>query len=150
MEQQVMACPLTRGEKILVGLDGSACSDKALDQAISMAKICNSSLFAISVVDMYPETLAIAPGVEEKMSKKAREIVEKAEAKAAKENISCETIVRTGAQPHELIVKEAKARGIDLIVLGITGKTGLKRLMIGSVAQRVVIHAPCAVLLTPA
>jgi nucleotide-binding universal stress UspA family protein len=152
MEKQaaVCACPLTKGERILVGVDGSECSEKALDQAISLGKMCNSALFAISVVDLYPETLAVAPELEEKMSSEAREILQRAKDKVAKENMACQTIVHIGAQPHKFIVQEAKEKDIDLIVLGIHGRTGLKKLLIGSVAERVIGHAPCAVMVTPA
>ena len=54
-----------------------------------------------------------------------------------------------GGQPHEFIIKEAKEKDIDLIIIGTHGKTGLKRLLIGSVAQKVVGYAPCPVLVVP-
>ena len=78
------------------------------------------------------------------------EILQRAKDKAAKENIPCQTVVHVGAQPHEFIIQEAKEKDIDLIVLGIHGRTGLKKLLIGSVAERVVGHTPCAVMVTPA
>ncbi|NOQ95890.1 MAG: hypothetical protein GQ555_04650, partial [Desulfobacterales bacterium] len=59
------ACPLTRGEKLLVALDGSEHAYKALDQAISLAKVCNSSIYLISVLDLYPGQMAVAPFLEE-------------------------------------------------------------------------------------
>ena len=55
-----------------------------------------------------------------------------------------------GEQPHEFIIREAKEKNIDLIVMGTHGRTGLEKLLIGSVAERVVGHAPCAVMVTPA
>jgi hypothetical protein len=150
MAEDVVSCPLTRGQRILVALDGSQHSDKALEQAISMAKVCNSQLFAISVIDLYPEALAVAPALEERLSKEARDILDRAKERAEQENIACETIVHTGGQPHEYIVQEAKKREADLIVMGTHGRTGIKKLIIGSVAERVLAHAPCAVLVTPA
>ena len=150
MVEDVVSCPLTRGQRILVALDGSQHSDKALEQAISMAKVCNSELFATTVIDLYPEVLEIAPALQEKLSKEAREILDRAKERAQQENISCETIVHMGGQPHEYIVQEAKKRNADLIVMGTQGRTGLKKLIIGSVAQRVLAHAPCPVLVTPA
>ena len=150
MEQEQTVCPLTKGERILVGMDGSKYSEKALDQAISMAKVCNSTLFAISVIDMHPESLGVAYELEEKMSKEAGEILERAKDKAAKENIPCETIVHMGTPPHKLIVQEAAEKNIDLIILGTHGRTGLKKLLMGSVAERVIGHAACPVLVTPA
>lgn len=146
MEQ--MVCPLTRGEKILVAMDGSIYSEKALEQAISMAKVCSSSLFAITVVDVYTGALQ-NPWLEEKLSEEAKAILEKAKNRASEENTSCETIVRIGKNPHEFIVQEAKEKEIDLIVMGTHGKTGLKKMLLGSVAERVIGHAPCAVLVTP-
>lgn len=150
MADEQMSCPLTRGEKILVAVDGSAHSEKAVDQAISMASICNSQIFALNVIDLYPGTLAVAPALEEKMSKEARELLDRVKDKVEKSNIPCETIVHTGGQPHEFIVQEAKDREVDLIVMGTHGRTGLKKMLMGSVTERVIGNAPCAVMVTPA
>ena len=144
-----MACPLTKGEKILIALDGSKYSDTALDQAISLGSICNSTIYAISVVDLYPEQLEVAPALAEKMSEETRKILDNARKKIETANISCETIVHIGGQPHEFIVKEAKDKNIDLIVMGTHGRTGLKKLAMGSVAQKVIGHTPCSVLVVP-
>jgi nucleotide-binding universal stress UspA family protein len=149
MAEAAFACPLTKGERILAALDGSEYSEKAFDQALSMARICNSKLFAISVVDLYPEQMELAPALEEKMSAEARGILERAKQKAEQENIACETIVHMGGPANEFIVQEAKEKNIDLIVMGTHGRTGLKRVIMGSVAERVIGHAPCAVLVTP-
>lgn len=149
MEQEQTVCPLTKGERILVAMDGSKCSEKALDQAISMAKICNSTLFGISVIELYPGQMEVAPALVEKLSAETREILERVKDRAAKENISCETIVHIGGQPHEFIIQEVKEKNIDLIVMGTHGRTGLKKLLMGSVTERVIGHAPCAVLVTP-
>ena len=81
MAQQEFACPLTRGEKILVAVDGSAFSDAAVDQAISLGRVCNSQIFVISVVDLYPEQMAVAPALVEKMSEEVRQHLEKAKQK---------------------------------------------------------------------
>lgn len=149
MEEQHVVCPLTRGERILVAVDGSIHSEKAVDQVISMAKVCNSSLFALSVVELNPGAAEVAPAYEEKMVEEMRKFLERVKNKAAREGIACKTILHTGAKPHEFIVGEAKQRNIDLIVMGTHGKTGLKRLLLGSVAKRVIGHAPCTVLVTP-
>jgi nucleotide-binding universal stress UspA family protein len=150
MEKTALACPLVRGERILVALDGSKDSEAALDQAISMAKICNSTLFMISVIELYPEQLEVAPALEEKMSTETWEILDRAGERAKKEKIPCEAIVHIGGHPHKFIVQEAKEKNIDLIVMGTHGRTGLKKLLMGSVAERVIGHAPCAVLVSPA
>ena len=149
MVQDEMACPITRGEKILVALDGSEYTDAIVDQAISMGRICNSTIFAISVIAFFPESFAIAPQLEEELAKKTREFLEIVKKKIEKENLTCETIVRLDAQPSIPIVEEAKNRSVDLIIMGTRGTTGLKRIFLGSVAQKVIGYAPCPVMVVP-
>jgi hypothetical protein len=149
MVAEEFACPLTRGERILVALDGSEFSESVLEQAISMGRICNSVLFAMSVIELYPESISLAPALEEKLSTEARETMDKVKDRAKKENLPCETIVRFGGQPHQFIVQEAKDREIDLIVMGTRGKSGLKNVFMGSVTERVIGHAPCPVMVVP-
>ena len=149
MTELACACPLTRGERILVAVDGSAFSDMTVDQAISLGGICNSEIFVISVVDLYPEQMAVAPALVEKMSEEVRQYLDTAKQKIDKANISCETIVRMGGKPHEFIIQEAKEKEIDLIVMGTHGKSGIKRVLMGSVAQNVLGQAPCPVLVVP-
>ena len=149
MENLVCACPLTRGERILVAVDGSSYSDMSVEQAISLGGICNSKIYVISVVDLYPEQMAVAPALVEKMSADVRQHLDKAKAEIDKANIPCETIVRMGGKPHEFIVQEAKDRDVDLIVMGTHGRSGVKRVLLGSVAQNVLGYAPCPVLVVP-
>ena len=149
MEQNACACPLTRGERILIALDGSENGDKALEQAFSMAGLCNSELTAISVVPMYPEQMAVAPALEEKLSKEAHDTLEAAKAKAEKAGYTLETVVRIDGQPHVPIVEEARNRNTDMIVVGRHGKSGLADLLLGSVSQRVIANSPCVVMVTP-
>ncbi|MBU0768100.1 MAG: universal stress protein [Proteobacteria bacterium] len=149
MVQDKMGCPLTRGERILVAVDGSEYTDIIVDQAISMGRICNSVIFAISVVALYPESVAYAPQLEEEVSKNTRKLLENVKSRIEKENIKCETIVRLDGQPHQPIVEEAKERNIDLIVMGTRGMTGLKKVLMGSVAQKVIGYAPCPVMVVP-
>ena len=149
MTQEEFSCPLSKGEKILVAVDGSVFSDAAVDQAISLGGICNSQIFLISVVDLYPEQMEVAPALVDKMSTEVRQHIDKAKQKIDEANIPCETIVHLGGKPHEFIVQEAKERAIDLIVMGTHGRTGVKRILMGSVAQNVIGHAPCPVLVVP-
>jgi len=149
MEQAQPVCPLTKCKRILVAMDKSKYSEKAFDQAISIAKICKSTLFVVSVVNLFPEVMEMLPTHEEKMLMGTRAFLDGFKDRAAKENIPCETIMHVGGQPHEFIIHEAKEKNIDLIVMGTHGRTGLDKLLIGSVAERVVGHAPCAVMVTP-
>jgi len=114
-----------------------------------MGRICNSTIFAISVIPFFPESLAIAPQLEEEVAKKTRIFLENVKNRIEKENIKCETIVRLDAQPHGQIVEEAKKMNVDLIIMGTRGMTGLKRFFLGSVAQKVIGYAPCPVMVVP-
>ena len=150
MSELICACPLTRGERILVAVDGSDFSDVAVDQAISLGGICNSQIFLISIVDLYPEQMEVAPALVEKMSEEVRDNLENARKKVEEANIPCETIVHIGGKPHEFIIQEARERSVDLIAMGTHGRSGLKRILMGSVAQNVIGHAPCPVIVVPA
>ncbi|MES0446942.1 MAG: universal stress protein [Desulfobacterales bacterium] len=149
MLQEEMACPMTKGERILVAVDGSEYSDIIVDQAISMGRICNSVIFAISVIEMFAGTLALAPEIEEQLSNEARETLERIKRKVEAENIECETIVRIDGQVYIPIVEEAEKRNVDLIVMGTHGRTRLKNVLMGSVTQKVIGNAPCAVMVVP-
>jgi nucleotide-binding universal stress UspA family protein len=149
MSQDEMACPITKGERILVAVDGSEFTDIIVDQAISMGRICNSVILAISVIPFFPEYVSSAVQLEEELSKNTRKLLETVKRRIEKENIECETLVRIDEQPHEPIVQEAKKRNVDLIVMGTRGMTGLKRVLMGSVAQKVIGHAPCPVMVVP-
>ena len=76
MVQEDMACPMAKGERILVAVDSSKYSDIVVEQAISMGRVCNSVIFAISVIELYAESIAIAPEVEEKMAQEVRATLE--------------------------------------------------------------------------
>ena len=145
MVQAEMTCPISRGERILVAVDGSDYCDSIVEQAISMGRICNSVIFAISVVEMHPETIELAPAAE----KEARETLEKVKSRIEEEDIVCETIIGVDGKPHKPIVQEAKNRDVDLIVMGTHGKTRLVNALMGSVAQKVIGTAPCAVMVVP-
>ena len=149
MENEDMACPITRGEKILVAVDGSEYTDDIVDQAISMGRICNSVIFAISVIPFFPEYVSSALQLEQELSKNTRKFLEKIKRRIEEENIQCETIVRIDEQPHEPIVEEAKKREVDLIIMGTRGMSRLKRVLMGSVAQKVIGYAPCPVMVVP-
>ncbi len=142
-------CPTTGVEKILLSTDGSEYSEGAVREAIKLAKKCSSKLTAITVVDTNPEFDALAPQIVEKKEKSARTNLEVVQARAMKEGVACDTIVREDEEPYKCVVDEASKNKCTMIVMGRRGRTGLKRLMMGSVTARVVGLAPCNVLVVP-
>jgi len=144
-----VTCPLTKGEKILVAVDGSSNSDFAVEQALSMANTCNSMLHVVTVIDVYPKQIEGTPGAKEQMDQEAHSLLQTVEAQANEKNIPVETTVHWGRHPHESIIQDAKEKGVDLIVLGSHGRTGLKKFFLGSVAQKVIGYARCPVMVVP-
>ena len=142
-------CPTGRVEKILLSTDGSEYSDGAIREAIKLAKKCSSRLSVLSVIETNPELETIAPQVTEKAGKKAREHLEAVQTRAKKDGVDCELIIREGEDPYTYVVDEAAKNKSTMIVLGRRGRTGLRRLMMGSVTARVIGHAPCTVLVVP-
>lgn len=142
-------CPTSRPEKLLLPTDGSEFSEGAIREAISLAKSCSSKLIVVSVIETNPEYETLAPQLVEKAEKEARQHLESVKAQAEKEGVQCETIARQGDEPYKYIVEEAEKNKVSMIIMGRRGRTGLKRLMMGSVTARVIGHAPCNVVVVP-
>ncbi|MBU0516872.1 MAG: universal stress protein [Proteobacteria bacterium] len=149
MSEMIAACPLTQGRRILVAVDGSHNADQAVQQAISLGAICNSQIYALSVAELNAEFLADAPKLYERLEKEARGVAESTRDKVAQAGLACEALSRVDASPGHAIIETAKEREIDLIVLGTRGRSLLKRLTLGGVAQHVVGQAPCPVMVVP-
>ncbi|MCF8105288.1 MAG: universal stress protein [Desulfohalobiaceae bacterium] len=149
METKETTCPLTKGEHMLVAVDGSMYSDFAVDQAVSLGGLCNSKIYLISVVAIQPENVSDAPDYVDKLTEQHKGYLKKAREKVEAANIPCEPIICTGDNPHELIVRHAREKDVDLIVMGTHGRTGLKNFFLGSVAQKVVACAPCPIMVIP-
>jgi nucleotide-binding universal stress UspA family protein len=144
-----MICPVARMEKLLVATDGSKFSKSAIREAISLAKTCSSKLIAVSVVTTNVEFEDLVPQVVAKAEREVREHLESIKNKALKEGVDCEIIVHRGEEPYQDIVADAVKNQVNMIIVGTHGRTGLKRLMMGSVTAKVIGHAPCNVMVVP-
>ena len=133
-------------QKILIATDGSKYSKTAAEKAINFAKSYGGELKVISVVDVPSSVYGVAPGAVEEMVKKAKGYVEKVKEQADSAGIKTETLIREGEEAHQVINKIAKEKGIDTIVIGSHGRTGLKRLLMGSVAEKIIGYSTCPVL----
>lgn len=145
----VEICPVSNTEKLLLATDGSQFSEGAIREAIRLAKKCSSKLSAISVIETNPEYETIAPQLLEKSEKTAREHLESVKAQAKKEGVDCSTSILEGEDSYNYIAEEAAKNKMSMIIMGRRGRTGLKRLAMGSTAARVIGHAPCNVLVVP-
>lgn len=132
-----------RLRKILVPVDFSACSEKALKYAITFARQFGAELALLHVVHPYPPMPEMGPvDVESLMD--AHEQMESFQRTVGKV-VPCKTSVRTGIA-HSEIIATAKELGADLIVISTHGRTGLEHVLLGSTAEKVVRHAGCPVL----
>jgi nucleotide-binding universal stress UspA family protein len=132
-------------KKILFATDGSKHSNLAAEKAIAFAKSYGGELTVVSVVDVPSEFYAEAPQAVEDMVRKAKEHTALVRNRAEAAGVKAESFIGE-AEAHEAIVNLAKEQGVDVIVLGSHGRTGLRRLLMGSVTENVIGHAPCPVL----
>jgi nucleotide-binding universal stress UspA family protein len=148
--------------KILIAVDGSKPSFDALDSAISMARLYNAKLIALYVIlsdseFAYGSTsdYEIIPTLDEfsrHFGKGAKDelqsIFDKINSEAKENNIEIATELVASPNIVRGIIGYAENGDIDLIVVGTRGRTGFKKLLLGSVASGVVTYAHCPVLVT--
>ncbi|OGP70193.1 MAG: hypothetical protein A2Y80_04485 [Deltaproteobacteria bacterium RBG_13_58_19] len=120
-------------QKLLIASDGSSYSEAALAAALTLAWKTGAVLLGACVAR------------DESELPTARDILEKVKTTAARESVALEPRLLQG-RPYEALVKVARDEAVNLIILGSHGRTGLKRLLMGSVAERVIGQAPCPVL----
>jgi nucleotide-binding universal stress UspA family protein len=137
--------------RILLATDGSPVSQDAVDEVARRPWPKPSTIRVISVVVPYvPGATEFVPGattplgVVQTHEAEARELAERTADRLKADGLTVEAVARQG-DPAKTIVEEAKDWRADLIVVGSHGRSGLGRLLLGSVAQAVVSHAPCSV-----
>jgi len=141
---------------IMVPLDGSELSLKAVHEGISLAKNLRSKLTLITVVSPYhtgitmPFGSSLVHGIEkshdEEAKKAAQNLHADMSARAKSEGIECESIVAFGESPYEQITTKAQASKCDLIVMASHGRRGLDGLLLGSETVKVLTHSKIPVL----
>jgi nucleotide-binding universal stress UspA family protein len=143
---------------ILVAIDGSEISMKAAVYAIDIVKKNKSQLIALTVLDIstlrrISSSFITAPtyGLKEleEKRKEAQQWLDKFEKLAAKENnvkLKSEIIEDPISRVGSSIVDYAERENVDLIVIGSRGRTGFKKMLLGSVASDVVTYAHCPVM----
>jgi nucleotide-binding universal stress UspA family protein len=144
-------------KKILLATDGSETSMRAAKMALDIGKKSGAMVTAVYVVDVHRLAqlpgYAAMPGIKdnlmELMFKEGGEALEEIEDMARDAGVAYERVVAEG-DPGEELLKLCRDPGFDLIVLGTIGKSGLKRFLLGSVADKVVRHSHVPVLVVPA
>ncbi len=132
-------------DRLLLPVDGSRFSLRATVRALDVAEESGAFLVVVSVLDAPPNFLSEVPQVARDLLSSLESLVTEVAQQAADRNLPCETRVAVGAASR-IIVDLAGERRAGLIVMGSHGGTGLKRLLMGSVTERVVGQAACPVL----
>lgn len=144
-------------QRILVPIDGSPTAQRAFDYALKMAREQHAELIPLYVVDI-PLVAYEAPGfdpsiVRDAMLETGEQLKRDALAAMQKENVKGAARVveidRVGFDIADRILEEARAANCDLVVMGTHGRRGVRRLVLGSVAERFARMSCCPVLLIP-
>jgi nucleotide-binding universal stress UspA family protein len=138
--------------RILVPTDFSKSSQNALSYALALAEKFGAEVHLLHVVAdlalFIPEAVMPAPPMVppvEQFAAAAREALERAIKGLQKPGIVIHPEVVEGV-PYEEVLRFARERNVDLIVIGTHGHTGLAHIFLGSIAEKVVRRAPCPVL----
>lgn len=137
---------------ILVPIDGSATAHLAVEKAAGLAKAFGSRVTAIFVIDPYPFTgigTDFAYGQAEYLSAataEANAAIKDAKTAFEAAGLSAETSVVEAHAAWRGVVETAESSGADLIVMGSHGRSGLEKLVLGSVTQAVLAHTHLPVL----
>ena len=131
--------------KILFPTDYSDCSVEAIRYAVALAGDANGSLLVLHVVEpISPYLVPESPADESRHRNEFMAVLQKLLAEQPSVTCDEETVIM--GDPVSTIVRVAEEEHVDLIVMGTIGRTGVKRMLLGSVAEEVVRRAPCPVL----
>jgi universal stress protein A len=146
---------MNRIRRIMVASDFSAASRPAFRKALELARSTRARLLIVHALSpvippLMGEDVYVSSATWNQLEAGARQAAQKQLARlvqaARKAGVRAEALTVEGTPAAERIVRAARARRVDLLVLGTHGRTGLSRLVLGSVAARVVATAPCPVL----
>ena len=139
--------------KILVPIDGSELSERALGQAVSLAQSNSAQLIVLRVMDPGSElsgefsVTAYGTALDE-MQKELKNYLALQQQELQKSGLEVECVSQVG-QPAKRIVKVAEEKMVDLIVMSSHGRSGIRRWFLGSVAEEVLRHSSVPILMLP-
>jgi nucleotide-binding universal stress UspA family protein len=137
---------------VLVPTDGSDCASGAVDHAIPIAKATGATLHALSVVDdaaiLASPGGALPAGYLEGLESMGEETTAALAERAESADIDVETAVERG-RPGDGIEDYAESHGVDLVVMGTHGRSGMERFLLGSTTEQVIRSGSVPVLAVP-
>ncbi|MCL4430626.1 MAG: universal stress protein [Chloroflexi bacterium] len=136
-------------KKILIPIDGSDYSIRAAELGISVAKIVKAEIMVVYVIDTVVldqiAKVTERESAEQELKQDGDRYIHYVLGLAEKQGVRATSLLARG-RPFEQVVQLAKGLGMDLIVMGTYGRRGAERILIGSVAERVIEYASCPVL----
>ena len=143
--------------RILVAVDGLDTSMNAADYAITLAKNNDNNeaeIFVINVIDIPPMFKMLPSDTRKQLIRigrqQATQIFDTIEQIAKRHDVKTNKIntemVETSMSAADEIIRYAIEKGVDLIVVGTKGRSGMSKALLGSVASKVVTYSPCSVL----
>lgn len=139
-------------KRILVPTDGSDITGKAIQAAISMAKLCGAELFTVGVKEPFPySAISEMQPVPPQEFYDAQERIAAGNVKlvidsAAAAGVKCQGHTVEALHPWEAILDHAKGQACDLVVMASHGRRGVSALLLGSETQKVLTHSNLPVL----
>jgi nucleotide-binding universal stress UspA family protein len=135
---------------VLVPVDGSENSYRALDAALLLSEKLGSNITAVNVMEQVPithiESEKLLSELLKAYRKENQEILSKCSKNATEKGLSIKTLLLQG-NPASVILDYSKKEKFDLVIMGSRGLGKFKQLILGSVSSKIVHHSPCAVLL---
>lgn len=143
-------------KKIMIATDGSDCSRLAVDKGIELAKLSRGTVYAIYVVstdylapiDGDSFSMGMDPywmSIQEMWKTQGQQAVDYVKGLGEMKGINVEPVLLEG-NPSDELIRYAEEKKMDIIIMGTLGKTGLDRLLLGSVAGNVARHSKVPVM----
>ncbi|HXM82394.1 MAG TPA: universal stress protein [Burkholderiales bacterium] len=138
---------------ILIPTDGSSLSARAVERGIEAAKGIGAKVTAVHVGTPFHVLAADAEALtdtreeyERHIKRRGREMLAAIEKSAKDKGVPCDSAFVNSEHPYEAIIKTAKDKGCDLILMASHGRKGVKGLLLGSETQKVLTHSSIPVL----
>ena len=135
-------------KQLLFATDFSACADRAMGYALSLAGAWKANLCVVTVLELYPgmdPDYTVNKMYLDHLREEANRQLGAVQARAKAASQSVTTRIEVGI-PSQALQTVAESTGADLLVVGTHGRTGLDHVLVGSTAERVVRVSPCPVL----
>ncbi|HWQ49410.1 MAG TPA: universal stress protein [Methanosarcina sp.] len=135
----------------MIATDGSACSELVAEKGIELARLSGGKVYAVYVVstdylapmngDSFP--MSVDPywkPIQEAWEKQGQEAINSVKSLGEVKGINVEPILLEG-NPSDELIRYAEEEKMDVVIMGTLGRTGLDRLLLGSVAEKLVRHS---------